>query len=561
MPIRNHPTVDLSPELAHRLLDIARYPFATSAELFALTGRALQSNVHRNVAALRDKGVVQSVDHHSRINGRASSRQFPACAGLRVLSELLGRPEAATLRELPVSAEWQKTLLGRIDIIALVYRIAVQVARYCADSGSDGPVVVHFPRDDALDGIISCADGRWFGVMRQGYGLSLSKLGARIEEQARKATQPDTLFVATADRLGRPPIERRVFERRARVTGLVAFEDEILVREDDEEVWTRPGYHGGGSVSLKDVVMNAVGSAIYRPTMNTSYTKASRPTSFESLPENRWAELTAAERLTFDDVFLWPLMDVRQLAALRGVQYANKALVLSRLVEQGLTVRMKVRGIPRGRFALSDGGLRFVSSRDRTSLSDLRKQWRPGSDREPAGTMLAKMQLECHHTEGVNDFAARLMTELGTGTHIMPSHRGMRHFTDRVGDSLVSPDLIASFSLKSRRKTLLLEYEMRAASPNPMRDKILPWLRYFGTPYPCEDFEGDLRLLFVLAGEKEETVFHEVTSELHRRTGLSVPLATTHKDLLDQSTAVLHPHIWRSLGRRPGERTAALSTD
>ena len=561
MPIRNHPTVDISPELANRLLDVARYPFATSAELFALTGRALQGNVHRNVLALRERGMIQSVDHYSRIYGRASARHFPACAGLRVLSEWLGQPEAVTLRELPVSAEWQRVLVGRMEILAVVYRIAVQVARCCAYGGDVGPVVVHFPRDDALDGIIGCADGRWFGVMRQGYGLSLSNLGGRIAEQARKAIQPDAVFVVTADGLGRSPIERRVFERRASITGLVAFEDEVLVREDDEEVWTRPGYRGGGSVSLKDVVMNAVGSAIYRPTLDTSYTRASRPVALESLPESGWAELTASERHTLDDVFLWPMMDIRQLAALRGVQYANKALALGRLVDQGLTVRVKVRGLPRRRFALSDGGLRSVSGRDRTSLSALRKQWSPGSDREPVGTMLAKMQLECHHTEGVNDFAARLMTELGTDTYIMPSHRGMRHFTDRVGDSLVSPDLIASFSLKGRRRTLFLEYEMRAASPNPMRDKVLPWMRYFGTPYPYEDFDGDLRLLFVLAGEKEETVFHEVTSELHRRTGVSIPLATTHKDLLDQSAAVLHPHIWRSLGRRPGERTVALSSD
>ena len=559
MSIRNRATAEVSPELANRLLDVARCPFATSAELFALSGRSLLSNVHRNVVALRDKGMVQSVAHHSRINGIASERHFPASAGLGVLSELLGQSEAAILQQLPISAEWQRALLGRMEIIALVYRIAVQVVRGCATAGIDGPAVVHFPRDDPLDGMIVCADSRWFGVIRQGHGLSLSNLGARLTEQARKAVQPDALLVVTADALGKPPVARRVLDQSARLTGLVAFEDEVLVREDDEAVWTLPGYRDDRSVSLKDVVMHAVGSSIYRTTPQTSYARASRPVALEDLPESGWAELTAVERHTLDDVFLWPLMDIRQVAALRGVQYANKALVVGKLVDRGLILRVKVRGLPRRRLVLSDSGLRFVSRRDRTSLSALRKQWSPGSDGEPVGTMLAKLQLERHHTEGVNDFAARLMTELGADSHVMPSHRGMRHFTDSIGDSLVSPDLIASFRSKGRPQTLFVEYEMRAVSPNPMRDKILPWLRYFGTSYPYEDFDGDLRLLFVLAGKKEETVFHDVASELHRRTGMSVPLATTHKELLDQSAPVLSPNFWRSLVRQPGGRTSAIS--
>ena len=36
-------------------------------------------------------------------------------------------------------------------------------------------VSVLFPRDGAFDGNIGRADGLWFGVIRQGYGLSLSK--------------------------------------------------------------------------------------------------------------------------------------------------------------------------------------------------------------------------------------------------------------------------------------------------------------------------------------------------------------------------------------------------
>ena len=552
---------EISAELASRLHDVARCPFATSAELAALNGRALLSNVHRNLASLRERGLVQSVNYHSGVSGRASARHFLTSEGLRVLSDRLGQTVSVTLRELPVSAEWQRVLIGRIGSLALVYRVAAQVARCGAETGNDGPVSVLFPRDGPLDGIIICSDGRWFGVMRQGHGLSLSNIGKRIANQGKRHIQPATIFIATADGLAKPPIMRRVLERRATLTGVIAFEGDIPVDGLDEAVWTAPGYADGERVSLRDLVTSAGRPVINRPSVKTSYVRANRPETLEGLPESVWAELIGSERRTLDDVFLWPLMDIRQLATIRGVPYANKANVLTRLRRLGLIERVKVPGLPRRRLVLSDEGLRLVSCRDRTSESALWKRWSPGGEERPAGTMLGKLQQESRHTEGVNDFASRLMSECGAETYVMPSHRAIRHFTDSVGDSLVSPDLIAALALNASLQTLFLEYEMRAVSPNPMRDKLLPWLRYFDTPYPHEDFQGDLRLLFVLRDERVEEVFHEVAGELSSRTGVDVPLATTHKGLLDQSSTVLGAHIWRSAGSPSGERWTALSAE
>ena len=553
-----HFTGALSTELANRLHDVARCPFATSAELQALTGRAFLSNVHRNIASLRERGLIQSVHFRSSSTGRASARHFLTREGLRVLSEWLEQPESVTLRELPVSAEWQQELFGRVEILALVYRVAVQVARSHTEAGDDRRVSVLFPRDDALDGIIDCANGLWFSVIRQGYGLSLSNLRKRFRRQAMKSRQPATVFVVTVDGLTKPPIVRRVLEWRSRFTGVISFDSDISVEEIDEAIWTLQGHLGGEALSLREVVENAVGLPGSRPFIKTSYKMAGHPMPLADLPESGWAELTWAQRQTLDDIFLWPLMDIRQLAALRSVPYANKALVLSQMANLGLIVRMRMQGLPRRRFALSDEGLRYVSSRDRTSLSALRKRWTPASDGVPAGTMFGKMQLESSHTEGVNDFAARLQTECGDDSYIMPSHRGMRHFSDSAGDSQVSPDLIAALAQDGSRYTVFVEYEMRAVSPNPMRDKLLPWLRYFGTPYPQEDFDGELKLLFVLAGEKEERVFHQVADELCRHTAVSAPLATTHKDLLEDSATTLSDSIWWQAHRQLDDRSAAL---
>ena len=55
----------------------------------------------------------------------------------------------------------------------------------------------------------------------------------------------------------------------------------------------------------------------------TSYKMAGHPVPLADLSESAWAELTWAQRQSVDDVLLWPLMDIRQLAALRSVPYAK----------------------------------------------------------------------------------------------------------------------------------------------------------------------------------------------------------------------------------------------
>ena len=91
-----------------------------------------------------------------------------------------------------------------------------------------------------------------------------------------------------------------------------------------------------------------------------------------------------------------------------------------------------------------------------------------------------------------------------------------------------------------------------------MTDKILPWLRYFSTHRPYEDFCGTLKLLFVLADERVETKFLEVAEDLCSRTGLAIPLITSHRSLLDQKSPALSGHIWKSMDNAHIERSAAI---
>ena len=547
----------ISSELADRLYDVAQYPFASSAEIQALAGRADLSNVHRNVLSLRDGALVDGVSYHPSGGGRAYARHFLASGGVPILNERQRWPERRTLRELPVSSEWQEILLGRMDILALVYRIAVQVA-LCGPA--DSAVGVLFPRDDPLDGIVTCADGRWFGVMRQGYGLSHSGFGTRLFEQGGKGLQPSTLLVVTSDVLAKPPLVRQLLQRSANLTAAVAVEDEVLGTDADRSVWTAPGHRDDDRIRLTDIVKGARGLRDYRPSIKMEYSRASRPAPLSYFPGAVFARLTEGQRRTFDDVFLWPLMDIRQLAMLRCVPYTSASRILNRLRELGLVEGIKVRDLPRVRFALSDEGLRHMARRDRTTQKTLLGLWNPGLKDEPTGTMLAKLKSEWLHTDGVNDFASRLMAERGRDTLVMPSHRGMRQFTYDYGSSSVSPDLIAELHGRFPSQTVFLEYEMRASSIGQIKDKILPWLRYFSTNRPHEDFQGSLKVLFVLSDDRVETSFQEIAGDLLSRTEVDIPLATTHKELLRQEGPVLAEPVWKPLGSLSAGRTAATTS-
>lgn len=542
-----------SPEAADRLLDVARYPFATTTELHALSGRAGLSNVHRNVQSLRELGLVNDIDWHSGDGARVSARHFVSAGGVALLSRRLGLTEAEFLRKFPASAEWQRWLLGRIERVALVYRIAVQIAH--VGSASSLPVNVQIPRAGPLDGIVGYSDERFYGVMRQGYGLSLSGFARRLSRQSRERSQPARIFVVASDGFEKPLVLRRLRELRATLSGVVASEDEVLASDFDSSVWTLPS-QAVHTRSLRECIGEAADPWKTIPPVKTSYVRASFPVPNSEAAKRDTAELTVSQRRSLRHVFSWPLMDIGQLAALHGLSHSNEARILKSLLNVGLIEKIRVDGLPRGRFALADKGWGYLSTRDGVDLAVCLKRWSVGSAGRPMGTVLSKLVRERDHTEGVNDVARRLVTEFGKTVRLLPAHKSVRIFSHRGRDFQVVPDVVATTSTPSGRLTLFVEYEMRATTLNDLAKKLLPWLRYFDTRRPEEDFDGTPLLVFILSDAETETKFVEIARNRSAREEIRLPLVTGTRELIEDKSSPLTGLLLYASGSGGVDRSA-----
>ena len=533
-----------------RLFEVLRCPFATTAEIHVLNGSGELSSVHRGIQSLRREGLIDGISWHSAGSGKPSMRHFITTEGLRDVSERRGIKMPDLVRRFPASAEWQRWFLEHIEMTALVYGIAVQVAR--SRPSAFLPVRVQFPRRGLLDGIISFSDGLSFGVMRQGSVRSAAAFTNRVANQNREEFRPALLFLVSADDFARPPVLDRLRAQRAVLTAAVATEDEALLAGAYAPIWASLNY-GNETRSLRDLVATAHDPWKQTPIVKTEYVRASLPVDLYGASDRSWAELTAAHRRTLMDVFRWPLTDIRQLADLHGISYSNEARILKRLAQLKLIEGVRVPGLPRVRYAFSDEGLRYLSDRDRLDFAALCRRWGTGSGQRPQGTILSKLIRESDHTEGVNDFASRLASVYGPDIRLLPAHSSARDFAVRGRDSQVVPDIVAAIDAASGPRTLFVEYEMRATSERDLKAKALPWLNYFSTPHPYEDFHGVPRLLFVLESEKTEARFHDIVRERCDEFGIRLPLFTSTRELVD-GCALLTDGIWYAQGRTEAAR-------
>ena len=539
-------------EAVDRLSEVLRCPFATTAELHALNGSGDLSSVHRRIQSLRRDGLIDGVSWHSADSGKPSMRHFITTKGLRDISERYGIGMPDVVRRYPASAEWQSWFLGHMEMVALVYTLAVQIAR--SRPSIFLPVRVQFPRAGMLDGIISFSDGLTFGVMHQGSVRSAAAFTKRVSSQSRGKIRPALLLLVAADDFSRPQIFERLLEQRVILTGAVATEENALSAGADAPVWGSLN-HGNERLSLAELVATARDPWRQTPLVRTDYVKAGPPLELNGVTDKSWAELTVVRRRTLLDVFRWPLMDTRQLAALHGISYSNEARILKSLLDLGLIEAVRVPGLPRARFAFSDEGLRYLSARDRLGLAALCRRWSTGSGDRPQGTILGKLIRESGHTEGINDFVFRLASEFGADIGLLPAHQSTREFTLRGRVSQVVPDVVATISGPSGPRTLFVEYEMRAGSVRDLTGKALPWVRFFYTLHPYEDFQGVPQLLFILVDDGAEDRFHDIVQGRCDESGSSLPLFTSTKALIDGSDSFTD-RVWYALGRRGKGRSA-----
>ena len=539
--------------LSETLWALCEAPF-TSVDELSRFNRVPASTLRGRLAQLRKRGLADSHPHRlAALGGRPQKRYFPTATGITALSDTTSDDVP---RVFPVSRQWFRLLMERLDSVALVYRVAALVAE--ADP-EKAPVRVDHYRQGPYDALITLSGDRSLGVVRQGPLLTPASLRYRIRtiERLGVGERPLVTLVVTDSeqdmrRAVRAPGESWSFHHCA-----VAKLSEVLAGGTWARVW-QPGGDGFGKtpvvapdVSLArmvDVAGDMAGHPIHtlqrRPHPDRLYAdsvRATAPAPDERVGDALAMHLTAAEKQALDLLASWPLCTTEQLGGLLGGVSGRRAnQVLGPLRRRGL-----VRS-DRNALVLTDEGLTALARRDRAAVGKTLDRW--SATREASGgylgSALRALASQREHQRGLLAFFDMLCSEVTYRpgyelVDLLPTHRSQITYRFREKGYVIHPDASYRLAYRGESQWCLLEYERRATTPKRVPERLHAYRRYFASGYPRRDHGGQLPLvLFVFESEPAEEVFLRAAAGLP-----DVPLASATTEALGWDGAL--GRTWR----------------
>ncbi|MDE2838083.1 MAG: hypothetical protein OXL97_11350 [Chloroflexota bacterium] len=170
---------------------LAAMPLLDRIELAAVSGVSVRA-AYDACSALDGAGLAIAISHASPTIP-STKRLLLTADGLCRLAHEQDVPLEELLRTHPVSAQWRRILLERLDAAAVVYRITASVAI------ASGPVRgFRWFRASPLDAAVLLADGRTAGVVRQGPTLGRTTFAKRLL-RLDDAEPPGALLVLASD--------------------------------------------------------------------------------------------------------------------------------------------------------------------------------------------------------------------------------------------------------------------------------------------------------------------------------------------------------------------------
>ena len=303
---------------------VAEAPFLDRLELASLAGRS-RAAVYQRIERFTEAGLVESVGQASELV--TPTRRFCLTAqGVRRLAAEQGVSVAQLLRTQPVSEQWRRLLLERLDAAAVIYRLAEQAAQFAF------PLGLRWLRAAPMDALLELPEGRRAAVVRQGRTADRTGFAKRIRRLKETPGYGAVLVIC--------PDETRLRHARRLVAGppaitFLALERDVALAGAEAAVWRGPT--GAARLTLREAL---------RYTLPVSTTPGERPLSRVSMPQaldprrpdSGWmlpAALTTAEKRTLDLIGDWPWLRPAHLAALLGVGRRRLTQLLSRLDEPG----------------------------------------------------------------------------------------------------------------------------------------------------------------------------------------------------------------------------------
>lgn len=516
-------------ELLRRL---AEMPLLDRLELLAVSGWS-RGVVYEGVRRLEEAGLAASVPHATELI--APTRRFYLTeAGVRALAREEGISEQELQQQRPVSEQWLRILLARLDAVAAIYRLA------CAVSDLAWSIGFRWYRGLPLDAAITLPDGRSVGVVRVGRSADRTGLANRLW-RLRAGSLPGAVLLLLPD-------EVRLRHARGLLAGfpvpaILALERETTLTPDGA-IWTLPSVNA--AITLQAALERAVPHGVLpeeRPLARLTPPAAPAvDASGSDVP--KWllpAVLRPAEKRALDLLADWPWLSAEHLQALLGVSRARTAQIISALRERGLAARVPAAD---GRLVLTERGLTLIARRDRTSTGLAKKRWSAapldggavGGWRDVAGRRSRQLLRNIEHTAAVHGFIAALAEQsraLGWElVQLDPPHRASRYFRSDGNLRSVLPDAFAVLRREGRVWPCFVEWERRAVRPSTMAAKLAPYLRYYASPRPTDDHGARPAVLVVSGDELAAHHLLRVAREEMERTGVEVQLKISHKGLI-----------------------------
>ena len=540
----NKPDSPPAPELIDTLNDLCRLPLVDPKEMACIVD-SHASTQYRRLSRLVDAGLAVRVQH-STTHLRPSSRFFPTPEGVRLAAESQGVTPSQFVRSLPISTQWLRVLVRRMDSLAAIYRLASTFATALEIGG--GALDVLHQRHGPFDALLRLPSQQVIGVLKQGPALDRATTTSRLWTVTRSNAEvtPRAILALVHSDSDRRHL-RRYLLRLARRGGHNIHNVYMGVASDtahattDTPAW-RPPHRNAVDSSFKDLAELVKDSPPSPPPSLHSYHRAGIPKTQLSPNGHLTFQLQGAHKHSLDLLLDWPLVTPRHFADLLGISPRRLRQILIDLHRDHSLVTCPLDNQDPARYTLSDTGLEYLAFRDRTGRPGALSRWSVSPDPLTGrwrGTRVRRLASELAHTDAVLTIVAKLSREARDDPQynlnsLDPSHRSRRHFTFNRRRHTIHPDASGIISYMHTSIPFLLEFERRARHPAKARQRIRPYQAYFGSGYPLQD-HGSLPLVLVAFDDVgAETQFLLAAAEAERRSKVAVPFATTCLSTVEQ---------------------------
>ncbi len=520
---------------------LAAMPFLDRLELAAVTGRS-RGAVYEAVARLVDGGFVASISHATGLLP-PTRRFYLNAGGLRRLGKFEGAGMENILRDYPVSARWQRSLLERLDAVAVIYRLAAAVADVCF------PIRFRWFRSVPLDAGIILPGGHCIGIIRQGHTADRTGFAKRLWRLGQGPI-PGVVLALSPDEMRLRHLRQLL--SRSPVPSLLALESDAVLAGPGQRIWQAPSVNAALDLAS---ALDRLGPGGQLPTepppSKLVLPGAVAPEDAAALP----SLLKPGEKRALDLLADWPGILQRDLAGLLGVSETRVSRLITSLDMLGLAARVVAA---QGRLALTDEGLALLARRDRVSVGVARRRWsvepidptEPPSWRNLSGRRVRQLLRNLEHTAAVHGFLSALVRHcraLGWDVRQLdPPHRAARRFRHGAAWRSVNPDASGVLRQDGDARPFFLEWERRAVRPVTMSARLAPYLRYYSSLQPTDDHGASPQVLVVFDDDIAAGHFLRVAMEEMERARVAVPLRVSHR----AAVAELGPlgEAWRTPG-------------